>query len=512
MLLGLLAALLVQEIPPDSHWTQIGPASYVPKGVQPAECFINVLSAIDFKGTAAEWHEWIWQDLCRSLKEAPTRSTGTAGPFSTSSTVVDKDGGKRWVSFYTAVADGRGYSIVFVATTEALFKAHSAAAHGLLSKTRVGPSAVAGGLRYLIPSGWMPRDAGGGSVQFIPPNLPAGADVSITIIPVQASQVPPDSTLNQITFNMFMNKGEPAYQEGVIGSMGGFRVAIVKSKLHRIGLYAARWEGNVQTVFYTCNSDELYNTYGPAVERMIRATEVPGFKRDPNAWHPTPLPPPDRDVKIVGAYFGAGLDTRNSVDPHAGGVQNRNYREVLLLFENGIAARCDVVNSGLRDTTYVSEGFATLDVAGIKQPTGRRLGRWTEDGGTITVQMAQGAPLKLVRDGEHLKGEWSWTQLKPIDGLRPAGTFIREGAPAQPQSITLKADGTFEVSHVNEVFGGTFVNPDFPVFGQGTFEIRKWSLILRFDTGYVQSMNLLMDATPEPKKFLLNGVSFSRSR
>ncbi|HXX94057.1 MAG TPA: hypothetical protein VEN81_10510, partial [Planctomycetota bacterium] len=426
MLLGLLAAVLFQEIPPDPHWTRVGPAVYAPVGVQASECFINLLPTIDFKGTSAEWHESVFKDVARDAGKNPERSKGPAGSFSHFSIVGEQDGIRRWYTFYTAVADGRAYLVVFLANTEALNKAHAAAAEALLSKTRVGPPPVAGGLRYLIPSGWVQRDAGGGTVQFIPPNLPAGADVSITIVPPQPSQVPPDSTLNQITFNMFMNKVEPAHQEGVIGSMGGFRVTIVRSKLHRIGLYAARWEGSVQTVFYTCNSDELYNTYGPAVERMIRTTEVPGFKKDPNAWHPKPLPPPDRDVKIVGAYFGAGLDVRNSVDPKAGGMASRNYREVLVLFENGVAARCDIVNSGLRDTTYLAEGFAILDVAGMQQSSDRRFGRWTEENGTITVQMSQGSPLKLARDGDNLKGQWSWTQLKPIDGLRPAGTFVRE--------------------------------------------------------------------------------------
>lgn len=512
MILGIVAVLLLQEFPSDSHWTRVGPGVYAPAGVQPADCFVNTLPPTDFQGTALEWQETVWKDASRTASKPMERTTGTAGAFTFFTASGETDGVQRWFTFYTAVADGRAYVVALVSTSEALHRTHGPAAQTFLSKTRVGPPPVAGGLRYKIPSGWMARDAGGGTVQFVPPDLPAGGDVSILVTPAQPSQVPGDSTINEFVFNrLVMNSADRGHQEGVTGSMGGFRTANAVSTAHRFGIYAARWEGSVQLVLFICNSAELFSRYGPPVERMIRTTEVPGFKPDPNAWRPAPLPPPERDVKIVGAWLGTGLDTRYSADPKAGGVASRNYREVLVLFENGVASRTDVVNSGLRDTTYVAQGFATLDVAGMKQPTDRRFGRWTEDNGTITVQMFQGPPLQLTREGDHLKGQWTWSRLQPIDGLRPAGTFYRQGAMGDPQSLTLKADGSFETSRANEIFGGSLVNPDFPVFGRGAYDIRKWSLILRFDTGYVQSINLLMDADPQPKKFLLNGFSFERN-
>jgi hypothetical protein len=517
MLLGIVAALLLQEFPQDNRWAPFGPAAYTPVGLRagtpPTDCFINILPTTDFKGSGEEWQEAVWKDVCRDVKNPPERTTGTAGAFAFFTTANESAGTKRWFTFYTAVAEGRAYLVVFVATSEALYRAHGAAAQAYISKARPGPAPVAGGLRYRIPPGWMARDGGAGTVQFIPPDLPAGGDASIVVLPPQPSQVPADSAINEFVFNkLFMNAADRGHQDGVTGSMGGFRTANAVSTLHRFGIYAARWGTSVQMALFITNSPELFNRYGPAVERMIRTTEVPGFKPDPMAWKPTPLPPPERDVKILGAWLGTGFDTRYSVDPKAGGVASRNYREVLVLFENGIASRTDVVNSGLRDTTYVSQGFATMDVAGLKEPfSDRRFGRWTEENGTITLQMAQGKPLKLTRDGENLKGDWNWTRLQPIDGLRPAGTYFRQGAIGEPQTLTFKGDGSFESSRANEIFGGSMVNPDFPVFGRGSYELRKWSLILRFDTGYVVSINILMDPGPEPKKFLLNGYSFEKN-
>jgi hypothetical protein len=510
MIVALIASLLVQEIPVPKDWTRQGPSVYSPAGVRPQDCFLNILPSIDYTGTAGQWHDAVWTEVTRGSKLDVERTRGDAGSFAMSSSVMEKDGEKRWMSCFTGLADGRGYTVVYSASSEALYRAHLGAARDMISRGRAAPAPVLGGLRYILPSGWSARDVPGG-VQYLPPTLAAGADVSLSIAQPQPSQVPADSAINQVTYNFFLNKTNPGYQEGVTTSMGGFRVAIVKSKTHRIAIYGARWEQSVQLVFFSANSEDLYRQYAGEVEAMIRKTVVPGFKPDPNAWHPSPIPPPERDVKIAASYFGCGLDTRNSVDPHDWGIWNRNYREALVLFENGIAVRADIVNSGRLDTTYVSEGFATLDVAGMKELPNRRFGRWKEESGTVTVQMFQGAPLKLARDGDDLKGDWTWNRMKPLDGLRPAGTYRRVVASGQVQSITLKEDGTFETTRANEVMGGSLVNPDFPVFGRGSYEIRKWSLILRFDTGFVQSMNLMTDGTATPKKLVVNGSVFDKT-
>src|SRR5581483_3745332 len=128
MVLGLLAAFLVQEIPADNHWTRYGHSVYAPAGAPPAECFLNVLPPTDFKGGGAEWQDAVWKDVCRGAPTPPERTTGTAGAFAWFSTVGDAGGTRRWFTFYTAAADGRADLVVFVAASEALHKAHSAAA------------------------------------------------------------------------------------------------------------------------------------------------------------------------------------------------------------------------------------------------------------------------------------------------------------------------------------------------------------------------------------------------
>jgi hypothetical protein len=72
--------------------------------------------------------------------------------------------------------------------------------------------------------------------------------------------------------------------------------------------------------------------------------------------------------------------------------------------------------------------------------------------------------------------------------------------------------GTFDADQVNETMGGKLVNPKFPEMGSGTCEFRKWSLTLRFDTGFVQSIHVMFD-TDDPAsagRILVSGYDFAK--
>lgn len=511
MLPLLFAVACLQEITPPEDWAQVGHARFAPAGTAPGACMLFAHPTRDFKGTAEEWHEVVWKEVTKGLTLSG-RVTDKPGSFLSSvADYTDADGKKKLPTLYTAVADGRGYTVVFAAGSEELRLRYRRPADKIMAAARPVPPPVANGLRYIAPSGWMFRDDGAGNVQFVPPDSAPGAPaLSISILGAEPFDSPADARLNQLVDVLFRSP-EPANQDGLISSMGGFRAVALKGKTQRFAAYAARWENKVQLVFVMARDEEIMEKYTEAVEGMIRRTSVPGSKPDPGLFKPAPIPAADKDVKIVGAYFGSGLDTRHSVDPAAGGVWQRNYREVLVLFENGVAVRADILRSGLKDSTFVAEGFATLDVAGMKEPPNRRFGRWTEEEGTLTVNMFQGPPLALKREGGDLKGAWTWNPMKPVDGLKPDGKFVRKLPESRNQSITLKSDESFACDRLNDTMGGTLINPDFPVRGRGTYEIRKWSLILRFDTGFVQSINLMTDDKPAPEKLFIGGYLFERA-
>jgi hypothetical protein len=145
----------------------------------------------------------------------------------------------------------------------------------------------------------------------------------------------------------------------------------------------------------------------------------------------------------------------------------------------------------------------------------RRYGRWSETDGKINIKWNQGPEDNVRKEKEDLKeaNGTLWSAIKSFDGLRLDGTYVREVAIGQPYMITLRKDGTFDADQVNEVMGGKLVNKKFPELGSGTYEFRKWSLILRFDTGFDQSIHVMFDSgDPDTaKSILIAGYPFNRA-
>src|SRR5262249_12648208 len=124
----------------------------------------------------------------------------------------------------------------------------------------------------------------------------------------------------------------------------------------------------------------------------------PGRRNDPNAWHPKPVPSGDRVVEIKGAYISTGATTSFSVDPSDAGVKSRVSTTMLVLYANGIAVRSAVAKANRIDDTYYAEGFATVDPNDLSSLGDRQWGRWTEQGGAISIAWKIGAAQQLTRD------------------------------------------------------------------------------------------------------------------
>src|SRR5262249_206116 len=144
----------------------------------------------------------------------------------------------------------------------------------------------------------------------------------------------------------------------------------------------------------------------------------------------------------------------------------------------------------------------------------RQWGRWTEQGGAISIAWKIGAAQQLTRDGESLKETYSrWTPYASVDGLKLEGQFGHVQPFGPPMVVVLHRDGTFSEDRVNDTMGGTIVNAEFPEHGSGKYEITRWSLVLRFGTGFVQSINLLLGGgdPANVNTFVLNGYDFNRA-
>ena len=373
------------------------------------------------------------------------------------------------------------------------------------------PREKAAGFTYVRPKGWNRQDIQNGVLMLAPPGADA-QQCSVFIYPSQDG-----SQVNELVFHdrMFqtltplcqIDKTQKAYR----GSWQfTWAKIITPQKLNQwMVLYTTKSGARLEAIYFAASSEEVLNKHRFAIDRMVTGIELPGAKPAGGPeWNPAPV----QDAVIVGAWMVARLESEFSADPKAGGAQQKQTVKVVALFENGVAAKVDAVRTGLNDSTYPAEGLATMSVS-APGANDRRFGKWTETDGKIAITWNQGRADSVTRAGDDLKDAAGtlWSRMKPIDGVRLNATFVRPNEFGLPGILALRKDGTFESDQVNETMGGKLVNPKFPELGAGTYEFRKWSLILRFDTGFVQSIHVMFD-TDDPakaKRIIISGTDFA---
>jgi hypothetical protein len=379
------------------------------------------------------------------------------------------------------------------------------------------PREKASAFTYVRPKGWDRQEMPNKAVTLLPPGDDA-QHCSVILFPGQTGE------LNELVFHNQLwqaatqvcpvdGKMEKAYRGS--WQYTGAKILTPQKQSQWMILYTTKSGPHLEAVVFSTDREELIRTHRFAVERMITGIVFPDARPAPPGgleWNPSPVPALDKDVKLVGAWIVARMESEFSADPKAGGIQQKHAAKVVALFENGIAAKVDAIRTGLNDSTYPAEGLATLSV--LKPgPNDRRFGKWTEADGKINITWNQGRADNVQRAGENLKQADGalWSGMKPIDGTRLERTFIRQVPFGPPGMLRLRKDGSFDADQVNETMGGKLVNPKFPEMGSGTYEFRKWSLILRFDTGFVQSIHVMFD-TDDPgtaKRIIVSGYDFA---
>jgi hypothetical protein len=391
-----------------------------------------------------------------------------------------------------------------------------------------GRTAQAPSLSYEIPAGWAGQvDPRSGVTSLAPRRLPFGRMCVVTVFSPEHFAGTPSAFHDEIV------RRATAYARALEApqrdSLGGFQLTRVHQIMPNgiqlwVTIYTASWGEQGQAFVVSANTADLARKYTPVADAMISHIAVPVL-----ATASTESPPPclrptgieicpkavvadDPAIAIVGAYIATAARSSFSV---GAGVQSRVGTQVLLLFANGVAARASASKSGAGDDLYWAEGFATMDPRDLTQLGARRAGRWTERNGTITIAWQVGQPVTLTRDGQKLREQYTaWAPYPSVDGLRLDGRYQRRPeAYVSPSGITFHRDGTFEADGLNVTMGGTTLNPGFPERGAGRYEISRWSLILTFSTGFVQSINLLVGAGDRaaPADLVLNGYDYVRA-
>lgn len=380
----------------------------------------------------------------------------------------------------------------------------------------------ASSITYVRPKGWNRQEYPNGAVGLIPPD-PDGRQCSLYILPGQRGD------LNDLVWHtrifQAMTQGsqvvgqpEKAYRD----NWQYTRVKTVNAQRQDVfvAVYTKKVDDRLEALVFSAATEELFKSYRFAVERLLIGIEFPGSRPPPPTglaeWTPAPVPDKSKEIKLVGAWLVARMELVFSADPKFGAQKQMQTLKVVALYENKVAAKLDARSTGLNDSTYPAEGLATLDVSDPKSlgANNRRFGSWSEEDGKIRIHWNQGPEDVVEHEGDNLKGNGIlWSALKPLEGIRLDGTYARTNWIGLAPSIVLRKDGTFDADQVNETMGGKQVNAKMPEIGSGTYEFHRWSLILRFDTGFVQSIHVDFDG-PDPatsKSILINGFAFERS-
>jgi len=383
-----------------------------------------------------------------------------------------------------------------------------------------------GPLTVAVPPGWIEQATKDGP-RLITPDSTQQAYFAVLIFP--ARQTADDlRTHHTLLWNRLLTMGTPVgpTQNGTLGrfiwSSVQFRTAAGQSQWVRT--YSTKVGSTYQAIGVDCTSPVLLSKHLPEVDAMLAhavldegahpapapATSTPAGPAGPKGMTSKIPTLPARDVKVVEAYLQSAIQQRFSV---GSGVKQSAVAEDILLFENGIAYRAEVLASGAIDSTVNAYGYATVDVADMKDPPGRQFGRWKEDreAGTVTITWFGGKSVNYRRKGKDLVLEGgSVTRRESMDGLRLEGRFEGKMFIGPPIRLVLHKDGRFEEELLVNVLGGSIIDPAFPEKGSGKYEVSKWTLILRFPDGTVRTANLKYDPA-KPDALLLHTTELKRT-
>ncbi|MFN0298910.1 MAG: hypothetical protein ACKVQU_01000 [Burkholderiales bacterium] len=212
--------------------------------------------------------------------------------------------------------------------------------------------------------------------------------------------------------------------------------------------------------------------------------------------------PTSGGVPIVEAHVH--VDTRNIT------MTSNVLTDHILFFGNGLVAREGVI-------TGPRECYALYDAGNLKQLP-RNYGRWQADkgAGTVRIQWQEGPPWLLRRDGNRLSVDGKMLlPLRPFEGLRMNGVYVHRDGGGPIAHLALGADGRFEAAGLIESMTCWRQLRPGAYAGSGHYEVRQWTLLLRFANGAVTALPMHLESgenLQQVGKFLLNGRDFDRVR
>ncbi len=529
MLLVLLAALAQEgagdlKISRPPGWLRSDDATrktvtLAPPDLPPgALCSVTLTPGQPYALKNTDYHDATWSGITGSATVTGGAKAETAGAFLRSWGELRRpDGATIWITLYTAVAEGRAQTLMYVASTPDLFRQHAGAVDAMVQAVALpgqppAPAVAAfseESVAVPAPDGWTKQPGDKGAVVYLPPNLRAGQSCSFVLYPSEASTLEAaayhQACIQAATTGLKALKVTKTADWGDVFKGSDLEFDAPQGGRGKASVYTARWGGRGQMGIYTCNDEAVYAWSAGWIPQVLIKAYVPNARLRAGA----PF------VPIVEVFFKAELELGVTVDLRAG-TTPQPTKKFLVLFKNGLALRVDAMSSGLLDGTYVAKGLASLDAeALLKQTTpDRRRGTWKEQDGKLVLNWSTGTAVETyAREGVRLVGPKTWSKFSLADGLKIDGAFVHKNDfGLAPWTLRLTKEGRFEADGINWTMGGRVSNPTFPDKGAGTYEIRSGTIILRYDNGYRTSIALLLggDDPANPASLILNGTAFER--
>ncbi len=380
----------------------------------------------------------------------------------------------------------------------------------LSERVTVGPMIVA------MPRNWVLARTDGGTSTFSIANLglPNTAEVAFAAVPDSGGS---EAAVHEAIWGEVLRRvGRPAGQgKGRHGRFVWSEGVVIDPRTGRetwFRLYGTKELDQHVTATVEANSRNAFSAVLPAFGSVLTAAQfghgashaaIPGAAPAamPGSQPATPASPPG-DIPIVEAHVH--IDTRGVT------MTSNVLTDHILFFANGLVAREGVI-------TGPRECYALYNVGNLR-PLPRNYGRWQEDkrAGIVRIQWEEGPPWVLQRESDRLSlGGRKLLPLRAFDGLKLDGLFVHRDVGGPVARIALSADGRFEAAGLQESMTCWRQAKPGAFAGAGRYEIRKWTLILRFADGRSTFLPMHFESAESlqhPAKFLLNGRDFVRGR
>jgi hypothetical protein len=456
----------------------------VPTGSKDVRLILYPLYPVE-NGTYANenhFHVAMLQALTENGEKKSDPVTGRTGAFQWSRVKFTAEGTPVQVAAYTAKLR-KYWALVAFAAPAATFETHLPTVEQFVKELKSedqGVPAAAGaqafhGLLIPLPEGWNRKDAEG-AVQLLPPDPGNYVVIVLSTQPLRGTLWETQRALfDEVVKGSGLRKTvAPAHEPDSPGPFLRSSTAgdDANGSIRAVRLYSAPSEGGLECVVVFGPED--FGTTGA----MLQGSKV----RTPAKEAPRP--------KLVGAY--RRLSQQTHVETF------RGEQLITAVPYDRLWLRSD----GLADFSPIyREGVAASRAAAKTDPMlqNGRYGSWKSVGEkeVHVVRRAGQAPEIYVRDGASLRlGDKVYESMPFVDGLTLEGRWHLPGAERKRRieftaAGRFKDDGLLEDVGVHPVpaWGGSreVLYPRPPARGEGTYEIREFTLFLKYDDGRVWS-------------------------